>query len=380
MPNSVSAPPPRGAATARAAKAGAAPAGAAAAGQASRPRVFAFAAGDSYTSCFNAALRALGIEVMDADWSGRWLMGRVRRGDVLHLHWPSFMYAHPGSSLGTWWGLLRFASLLTLLRVRGARIVWTAHNLYPHDGGRAVVHRLGRRIVVALAARVCVHGRAAAQCVQREFGVPERVLVVLEHGNWVGFYPNGVTREAARQRLGCGPEEFLYLFVGLCKPYKNLELLVRSHAALADDSLLWIVGRFQSTAYHEQVRQAAAAADSSRTTLIDRFVPPEELQLYLNACDAVVLPYREILTSGAAMLALSFGRPIVAPRLGALPEVATNECGVLYDSRVDTGLRDAMRAVRERRFTPERILRHAQQFSWVRSAETFARAILPLQG
>jgi beta-1,4-mannosyltransferase len=343
----------------------------------SSPRLFTFTADDSYSGCFNAALRGVGVEVFDADWSGRWLAARVRRGDVLQLHWPSFLYTTPGSRARTWWGLLRFTIVLTLLRARGARIAWTAHNLYPHDEGRKVVHRIARRIVVWLSSWVCVHGRAAAAIVQREFHVSDSKLLLLEHGHWIDLYPNTLTRELARQRLGIPSEAFVYLFVGLCKPYKNLELLVRSHAALTDASQLWIVGRFQSDDYRERVKQAVAlAAGISRVTLVDAFVPEADMQLYLNACDAAVLPYRETLTSGAAMLALSFGRPVIAPRLGSLPELVTDDCGVLYDPDAESGLAEAMREVRGRRFDPGRILGRARQFSWARSAGIFAGTVL----
>ena len=338
-------------------------------------RVFAFGAGDSYTACFNAALRARGIEVFEASWSGRWLFARVRRGDVLHLHWPSFLYTVPESRIATWLGLLRFTVLMSLMRARGASIVWTAHNLYPHDNGHAAVHRLGRRIVVWLASRICVHGPAAAALVRREFNVPAASLVPVEHGNWIDRYPNTITRELARQRLDIPRDAFVHLFVGLCKPYKNLELLVRSHAALADASLLWIVGRFQSDAYRERVQQAITATGGTRVILVDVFIPDADLQLYLNACDAVVLPYRETLTSGAAMLALGFGRPVVGPRLGSLPEVVTDDCGVLYDSDAGSGLVDAMREVQRRRFDPGRIVDWARQFSWTRSADSFVRNV-----
>jgi beta-1,4-mannosyltransferase len=350
-------------------------AGAAGAGQRVQTRVFAFGAGDSYTACFNAALRARGIEVFEASWSGKWLLARMRRGDVLHLHWPSFLYTVPGSSFGTWRGLLRFTALMSLLRARGARIVWTAHNLYPHDNGHAPVHRLGRRIVVSLASWVCVHGPTAAAHVRREFRVPAAALVLLEHGNWIDFYPNTLTRELARQRLDIPRDAFVYLFVGLCKPYKNLELLVRSHAALADTSRLWIVGSFQADDYRERVKQAVALSGTSRVTLVDAFIPAADLQLYLNACDAVVLPYRETLTSGAAMLALSFGRPVIGPRLGSLPEVVTDDCGVLYDPEAASGLVEAMREVKGRNFDPGRILGRARQFSWARSADSLVKII-----
>jgi beta-1,4-mannosyltransferase len=370
MPNSGPAPLPPVSEEANGAKAGAG-----GAGRSARTRVFAFGADDSYTGCFNAALRARGIDVFEASWSGKWLLARVRRGDVLHLHWPSFLYTVPGSSAGTWRGLLRFTMLMSLLRARGARIAWTAHNLYPHDDGHAAVHRLGRRIVVGLASWVCVHGPTAAAHVRREFRVPAAALVLLEHGHWIDLYPNTLTRELARQRLGIPRDAFVHLFLGLCKPYKNLELLVRSHAALADTSLLWIAGRFQSPDYRERVQRASDLAGTSRVTIVDAFVPDEDLQLYLNACDAVVLPYRETLTSGAAMLALSFGRPVVAPRLGSLPEVVTDDCGVLYDPEARSGLIDAMRNVQGRPFDPGRILSRARQFSWARSADTFVRTV-----
>jgi glycosyltransferase involved in cell wall biosynthesis len=42
-----------------------------------------------------------------------------------------------------------------------------------------------------------------------------------------------------------------------------------------------------------------------------------------RAADLVVLPYRETLNSGTAMLALSFDRPVLAPALGALSELGT---------------------------------------------------------
>jgi beta-1,4-mannosyltransferase len=338
-------------------------------------RVFAFTSDDPYTSCFNTAVRALGVEVREGSWSGRWLRAHVRAGDVIHFHWPSFFYTHR-SRLLTWWWLVRFALFTALLRVRGATIVWTAHNLYPHDSGRALVHRLGRRVVVRLASWVCVHGRAAAELVQREFHVRTRSLLLLEHGNWIDFYPNTLTRQLARERLQIPPEAFVYLFLGQCKPYKNLELLVASYAALADDSRLWIVGRFSSPAYSGQVEREAHRAGAAHLTLVDRFVPDEELQLYLNACDTVVLPYREVLTSGAAMLALSFARPVVAPRMGVLPELVTGDCGILYDPLSATGLTEAMRAARARHFEPATISARARQFSWARSAETFVRAIL----
>jgi beta-1,4-mannosyltransferase len=345
--------------------------------QRSADRVLTFTSElNDYTACFHAALRRSGLEVRKAKWSGRWLYRNVRSGDVISLDWPSLLFYHPESRLKTWVSLLRFLVLMLALRLRGAKIIWTAHNLYPHDGGRqALAQRVGRYIVVKLASGVGVHGQSSAAVVQHEFGIPSSKFVLLEHGNWVGFYANTVTRQVARTRLNIPQDAYVFLFIGLCKPYKNLEYLVRSHQAMQDDSLLWIVGQFQSQAYYRQVTQASLSAVGERTTIRDEFVASDELQLYLNACDAVVLPYRDILTSGAAMLALSFGRPVVAPRLGTLEELVTDDCGVLYDPGTDGALQAAMCAARGRRFYTQRIIDRVLQFSWDRSADAFAKKI-----
>jgi glycosyltransferase involved in cell wall biosynthesis len=343
----------------------------------SQPRAVTLTASADYTRCFDAALRRLGVEVLQGEWSGRWLGRNIRRGDILNFHWPSFLYYHPGAPLRTWWHLLRFFVLMVALRARGAKIVWTAHNLYPHDSGRAVLaHRVGRRIIVALASFICAHGQIAAARVRREFSIPAVKLVLLEHGNWIGFYPNMIAREGARERLDIPQNAYVFLFVGLCKPYKNLEYLLRSHSALEDDSALWIVGHFQSQSYYAQVTRTAALIPARRTTIRNGLIAPEEIQLYLNACDAVVLPYREILTSGAAMLALSFGRPVVAPRMGTLEELITDECGVLYPPESDAALGEAMRIARERRFAPQKVIRRAEHFSWDRSALAFVSQVI----
>jgi beta-1,4-mannosyltransferase len=56
------------------------------------------------------------------------------------------------------------------------------------------------------------------------------------------------------------------------------------------------------------------------------------MQLYLNACDVVVLPYRSILNSAVAMLAFTFQRPVVAPRAGCLEELVEDDVGLTFDA------------------------------------------------
>ena len=66
----------------------------------------------------------------------------------------------------------------------------------------------------------------------------------------------------------------------------------------------------------------------------------------MRACDACVLPYRQVTTSGAAILALSFGVPVVAPRMGCFVDLIGNDRGVLFDPDHPAALAEALQRVR----------------------------------
>lgn len=337
-------------------------------------RIWGLSSGYDYTRCLYAALRACGADVHGCEFSFRSLLQKARRGDIVCMHWPSFEYYEPNSTARTYVKLLRFVVLMAVFRARGLRFFWIAHNLYPHDGGRSVrAHRIARRVVVAFSSWIGVHSETAGLRVQEEFGVAQRRLVRLERGNWTSLYPNDISREEARRKLGAAPNAFIFLFFGLCKEYKNLTELVRSHHELADGSLLWIVGQFQSEAYYKEV--AGAAAASAKVWLRNGRIEHQDVQIFFSACDVAVLPYKEILTSGTVYSALGFGRPVVAPKLSDLEAVVTGDCGVLYDPNQPSALTEALRAARERQFDGAQILQRALQFSWDRGARQFIDAI-----
>jgi len=93
----------------------------------------------------------------------------------------------------------------------------------------------------------------------------------------------------------------------------------------------------------------------------------------MNAADVVVLPYRHILSSGAALLAMSFGKPCIAPGIGCLADVLDASGAFLYDPKREAGLFESMqRAVeagdllgRMGAHNRERVL----QWTWARAAE-----------
>jgi glycosyltransferase involved in cell wall biosynthesis len=257
----------------------------------------------------------------------------------------------------------RFAALFAELRAfqrSGGRIAYTAHNLDPHEAASEPERRaLGE--IVALADVLHAHDRATADALAARYGRREGV-VVIPHGHYLSAYPNTVTRAAARAALDLPEDGFVYACIGLLRPYKGLEELLPAFNALRDErARLLVAGKAADPRYAQ--RLAALTGDDPRIRLQPEYVPGEALQLYFNAADIAALPYRQITTSGAAMMAFSFGAPVLAPAIGAFPELLAQGRGLLYEPG---DLAAALERARQREWGGARagILEWVRQFDW----------------
>jgi len=330
-------------------------------------------AGYPYVDRLYAAVRALGVEVEEGAFTGRWMWASLRSGDALHFHWPSFFYDGPGSPPRVVGRFARFAMLLVFARAMGCRLFWTAHNLMPHE--RVTPRFLdvaARHLCIALCERVFVHGASAGRVLAGRFPPVRHKMEVTHHGHLVGFYPQGVTRTDARVRLEVSESAFVYLFFGACKPYKGLEKLIHAFKGVTGDCVLLIAGRFTDATYQRTIE--ALAKSDPRVRVDARFVPDDEVQNYLVASDVVVVPYRDILTSATVVLAFAFGRPAVSVRLGCLPDVVPPAAGLLYEPDAPNGLEHALEQVRRLRFSEASIIAHALRFDWEAPARALVEA------
>jgi glycosyltransferase involved in cell wall biosynthesis len=334
--------------------------------------------GTAYLDCLYPAFEKFNIRIIEGSFSIKWAFKEAGHIRYFHFHWPSFFYAHRNDSRKTVNYFFRFLLFLAAIKLKGAHIFWTAHNLYPHDkGGLEFLDVFIRRLMVRLSTKILVHGPSAHKRLVAEFPTAKDKTLEIDHGNWINYYPNQIDRAQARKQLAVRSDAFIFLFIGICKEYKNIIHLVKTFQGIKGDSMLLIAGKFQSTRFFQQVRDAAKKDTCIR--IDNGFIEDRNLQVYLNACDVVVLPYAESLTSGAAMLAISFGKPVIAPRQGSLIEMVPPSCGLLYDPNDPDGLKKAMDATCTKKPNREDILDHARTFSWNTSARIFSRMLNALQ-
>jgi glycosyltransferase involved in cell wall biosynthesis len=265
---------------------------------------------------------------------------------VLNLHWTSPILAPARTDEEAAFAVQEFARLLSAYRSAGGRLLWTVHNVVPHDA-----RFLAREIELAqcLAADadvVHVLTAATAAAVAPYYHLDPARVVVIEHSSYAGVYPDTISRARARRRLGLKPRHQALLSLGQLRPYKGLDRLVDAFETLRRDDRrlrLLVAGRpGRGAGVRELVERIGATPGTVRRL---KTLPDHRLQVWLRAADLAVLPYTDILNSGSFLLAETFGLPVVATRSGALAEREGEGHVRLFD---EGGLEDTLRsAVRD---------------------------------
>jgi beta-1,4-mannosyltransferase len=270
-----------------------------------------------YTWLLYSHMQAAGsVEV--EEYSGqRLLRGRF---DVLHVHWPEGHLNQPNLARALHRSISRLA-VMRWARARGTKIIWTVHNLHAHERLHPRLERwFWRRFLGSLDGFISLTRSGAVEALAR---FPELARVpefIVPAGHYREAYASAPDRQSARRRLGIRSDARVLAFVGLIRPYKNVPELVNAFIGLRDDdAILLVAGEPKTSALATQLENAASADPRMRLHL--RWIPDDEITTHLAAADLVVLPYREILNSGSALLALSFDRPVLVPAKGSLAEL-----------------------------------------------------------
>lgn len=249
--------------------------------------------------------------------------------ECIHFHW-----LHVFMDFSCDDGADKFIRYLEHAKSLGYKLLYTAHNIISHDSPFKDRERKFRQRVSEYFDHILVHGEFAKRRIVDEIGVDPNKVTIVPHGSYEGYYPDSTSKEVARDRFGIDPSAYVFLFFGNIKGYKGVDKLLDAYSEVKrqrPNVRLILAGRV----FEESVRiriESVARKDSS-VIFHSGFIEERDVQYYFKAADIVVLPYRRILTSGAAILSVSYHKPVIAPRSGLIPElVANDDLGHLFDS------------------------------------------------
>jgi glycosyltransferase involved in cell wall biosynthesis len=210
---------------------------------------------------------------------------------------------------------------LRIARRFGIKVVYTVHNLLPHDTEDRQRGRY-RRIYEFMDRLIC-HDVSARGRLYSEFGVPLERISVIPHGPLLERVSSR-TPEQARKELGISGDQCLVLWQGILRPYKGVLFLLKAWRQVCSKGVracLAVVGPGDEELTRAVAEEVSALAISSSVRLEPRFVSIEERDNFYLAADIVVYPYSAVTTSGALMTGIGYGKAIVASRLAAFDQI-----------------------------------------------------------
>lgn len=292
-----------------------------------------------YQSLLMNAQRELGWEVIDGGGGGNFLRTALRnwRPCVLHFHWLH-PYILRTTWLRSWTRGIRFLCEVRMLRKSGAKAVWTVHNLSNHEDRHVSIERSITRKFARQCDLIFTHGNSAVDIARAQFDIPESIPVrAIPHMNYCHL--NQEESGSLSREPELRPRETTVAFLGRVQPYKQVVELVQAFRSCADARHRLLIHGLADPDYAVRVEQAIGR--DCRISFENRYVPDAELRNVLQQCDLVACPSQGILTSGSVVLAMSFGKPVLAPADGCIPETVGDE-GFLYDATQPQGLREGL--------------------------------------
>ncbi len=176
-------------------------------------------------------------------------------------------------------------------------------------------------------------------------GIKEEKVKVIPNGIESDiFYPED--KNNARSRLSLNSDNIILICIARLSPEKGVDYLIKAFAGLKDDmARLYIIG--------DGIEKRRLIELTQQTGLNGRvkFVgerPQKEIPDWINSADIVCLPSLSEGWPNVLMESLACGKPVVASRVGGVPEIITSDkLGILVPpgdvERLSEGIKMALK-------------------------------------
>ena len=253
------------------------------------------------------------------------------------------------------------------------KVLYICHNVFPHE--RFPFDKALTKIALKPAHFYITHAESDAK--ELRTIIRDHDVKVAVHPTYEFFKLKNLTREQARDILGIGYDEKVLLFFGLVREYKGLRHLLDAMALLHErkDIRLLIAGDFcgHQDEYDTQIEKNSLA---EVVNIYNQHIPTDEVEKFFAACDLVVLPYESATQSGVIQVAYSFDKPVLATRVGGLPDVVRDmQTGYLVEPFCPEAIADKIKDYFDNNrgeMFKEGVYQERYRYSWDRMEETIA--------
>jgi len=293
----------------------------------------------------------IGRSLHAACWLASLLSQKLRRLRRAHYDCMLLSWGYPDAAAASW--VARHLGIPYVVKVHGTDL-----NVKAEQGLiRPQIRQALRGAQGVVAVSQALADKAVAMGVD-----PSRVHVLYN-----GVEPNLFTRGSlsdARSKLSLPQDERILLYVGNLKDTKGcLDLLEAFPRVLSThpDANLVFVG--SGPAREALLQRAAALGCQERVRLVGA-VEHYALGDWFRAADLLCLPSHNEGVPNVVLEAMACGTPVVATRVGGIPEVLPEQAGILVDAHDRIGLEGALVDALGKAWDGERIAAYASRFRW----------------
>lgn len=218
------------------------------------------------------------------------------------------------------------------------------------------------------AQRVIAVSLAEKQFLQERCGIEEKLVLINNGVNLEKFYPQPMNE--CRQRLHLAPDKIIILYVGYLYPVKGVTYLLDAFSRLRrvqPDLHLVLVGGGSE--------REALSAQASRLGITTHVTfsgekPHDEIPLWMNAANLFCLPSLNEGWPTVLFEALACAKPIVATRVGGIPEAIGDErYAILVEPAQPQPLAEALDRALLKTWNPSDLTDYARRNSWQAKAD-----------
>jgi glycosyltransferase involved in cell wall biosynthesis len=188
-----------------------------------------------------------------------------------------------------------------------SRIIYTAHNILPHDSGKKYFYQY--YFMYHLFDGIIVHVECTKNDIIRLFNIKETKIEIIPHGK-IEF------KKKAIQSFSC-QDKLVFSLVGVMSYYKGVDILI--DAWVLNDQILNNANIHLIIAGSGNISGRNIPIQSN-ITIINRLLTNEEYQSIIENTDIGILPYRAISQSGVLLSLLAMHKPVIVSNCGGLTQ------------------------------------------------------------
>ncbi|EOR94102.1 hypothetical protein ADIARSV_2715 [Arcticibacter svalbardensis MN12-7] len=293
---------------------------------------------NKYSEIITSLLKGKGVKIYSLSYvfSGFAAFKKVK---VVHLNW--YENLNEPTRFAVFSVFFKRMMKLIALRVFGKKVIWTMHNKMPHDKSMMFFKKTLLYALVKLSNTIIIHSRVSEVILRKISKSAFAKIRYIPHPDYIGVYGD---IELSFDH-STGSKVLKLLFLGAVKPYKNIELLIDVISQFDHDVFLTIAGQPQNVDYQDLL--VNYAKNNVNVHLDLKFIPDEKLPFYIAQCDLLVMPYdmRSSLNSGSVILAFSYKKTVICPRIGTILDMQNQENILSYTYTSDLEHFDALTEV-----------------------------------